>query len=80
MKLRTLVPLVAVVTAIGFTLAACARATQASAAPTAPQDYREYQNARRHFSVFIPDDVVANEYDARSGNTIQFVPYSLSRR
>jgi hypothetical protein len=72
MKLRTLVPLVAVVTAVGFTLAIGARTSQASAAPTAPPDYREYQNARWHFSIFIPDDVVANEYDQRSGQTIQF--------
>jgi hypothetical protein len=41
--------------------------------PTAPQSYREYQNARWHFSVFIPDDVVADEYDARGGQTIQFI-------
>jgi hypothetical protein len=73
MKLHRLVPLIAVVTTIAFTLAIGARASQASAAPTAPQNYREYQNTRWHFSVFIPNDLIPDENDQRSGQTIQFI-------
>lgn len=72
MKFKNFLPLVALVTFVGFAFAISPPPSQASADSRAPQSYSEYQNTRWHFSVFIPDDVVASEYDQRGGVTIQF--------
>ena len=71
MKSIALAPLFAFVALIA--LASTMSASAAPASSNASQSYSEYQNARWHFSIFIPDDYTAEAYDARGGETIQFV-------
>lgn len=73
MKSHSLAPLLALFPIVVLAFVVGAHASQVAATPSAHGTYREYRNARWHFSVFIPDDVVANEYDARGGQTIQFI-------
>jgi hypothetical protein len=73
MNSRSLSPLLALLPIIAFAIVVGAHTSSVSAAPTPPQNFREYDNAQWHFSMFVPNDFTAEVSNESGGVTIQFI-------